>query len=538
MTAARTSSRRTTSRSGDGRGGSSSTTTWDSRDETPAEDASIAFNPADPLESFTNDFGSLQLARTPAAPGTGGSSPRQQVNSLSSYIDASNVYGVTADRAQWLRNADGTLLMPDGYLPKVDARGNAATAPTMDLMGRLAGSKGDAVVAGDVRANENLALTSIQTLFAREHNRIVARLPKSLSGDQKYAFARAVVGAEVQEITYNEFLPSLGVKLAKYRGYNSRVGAGLSNEFATVGFRAHSMVHGEFELDFEGGEYTPAQLTAFAAQGIAVTNTDADHSLKVPLSVAFGNPNLLPEVGLGAVLAGLGGEREYRNDEQIDNTMRSVLFEVPKPGTTDPTACQTPVVDPRCFSGVADLAADDIQRGRDHGMPSYNAMRRAYGLPAVQSFTQLTGEATDAFPDGLTMNDPHILDFVQVRDGAGNIVDPASPDANEDGVSGIRRTTLAARLKAIYGTVDNVDAFVGMASEPHLPGTEFGPLQLAMWKEQFTRLRDADRFFYRNDPALETMARRYGVGVQGKLADIIRLNTGVTVGTDVFHAAP
>ena len=42
-----------------------------------------------------------------------------------------------------------------------------------------------------------------------------------------------------------------------------------------------------------------------------------------------------------------------------------------------------------------------------------------------------------------------------------------------------------------------------MVAEPHVPGTEFGELQLAIWKQQFQALRDGDRFFYANDPALQ-----------------------------------
>ena len=102
---------------------------------------------------------------------------------------------------------------------------------------------------------------------------------------------------------------------------------------------------------------------------------------------------------------------------------------------------------------------------------------------------------------------------------------------------GIRRTTLAARLKAIYGSVDNVDAFVGMIAEPHLSGTEFGELQLAIWKQQFTALRDGDRFFYLNDPALKDIERALRHRLSAPLAELIALNTGVTVQADVFHAA-
>jgi hypothetical protein len=515
------------------------------RNETPAESVPVPFNSSDPQESFTNDTGTIAFNRTPAAPGTGDTSARQQVNTLSSYIDASNVYGVTAARLDWLRNGsvDGnpsnnsaTLLLPDGYLPKVTARGHPSTAPAMGRFGQELGNPNDTVVTGDVRANENLALTAIQTLFAREHNRIVAELPKSLTPQTKFQIARRVVGAEVEYITYTQFLPALGVQLAPYRGYNKNVNPGITDEFATVGFRAHSMVHGEFDVSFFDGQYSAPQLAAFAAAGIVVTDNISQHTLTIPLSVAFGNPDLVQQIGLGPVLAALGGEREYKNDEQIDNTMRSVLFEVPKPGTTDPAACQTPVVDPQCFSDVADLGVDDIMRGRDHGMPSYNALRKAYGLAPKNSFTAITGESTDILGAGLTINDPHILDFIQLRDRNGKLIDPASPGAQENAVSGIRRTTLASRLRAIYGSVDKIDAFVGMMSERHLPGAEFGELQLAIWKDQFQKLRDGDKFFYLSDNVLSAIMTSYGVNFRHTLADIIHLNTGEAVAHDVFHA--
>ena len=81
------------------------------------------------------------------------------------------------------------------------------------------------MVAGDVRANENIALTATHTLFAREHNRIVALLPSSLTEEEKFQIARRVVIAEQQYITYNEFLPALGVALPRYTGYKTNVNA-------------------------------------------------------------------------------------------------------------------------------------------------------------------------------------------------------------------------------------------------------------------------------------------------------------------------
>ena len=102
----------------------------------------------------------------------------------------------------------------------------------------------------------------------------------------------------------------------------------------------------------------------------------------------------------------------------------------------------------------------------------------------------------------------------------------------------MRRTTLAARLKGDLrpGNVNKVDAFVGMLAEQHVRGTEFGELQLAIWTKQFKALRDGDRFFYLNDPFLETIREQYGIDYRLTLADVIELNTGESVDPNVFKA--
>ncbi|MEV4514954.1 peroxidase family protein [Dactylosporangium sp. NPDC049525] len=497
--------------------------------------ADIPFNAADPMESFSNDLGVIPFTRTAAAPGTGVTNPRQQVNTVSSYIDAWAVYGGTDARLDWLRdgsqdgnpdNNNATLLMPGGYLPRRDSRGNPGAAPAMQVDGRLLGNPNKAVVAGDVRANENIALTATQTLFAREHNRIVGLLPASLSQQDKFQIARAVVIAEQQYITYTEFLPAMGVTLPAYQGYDSSVDPSVSNEFATVGYRAHSQIHGEIEVDTNASRYTAATLAAIEAQGAEVTVDGADAEIGVPLNVAFFNPDLVPMLQLGPLLKGIGGESEYRNDEMIDNQLRSVLFQVPVGG--NPACLDGPEL-PQCFDGVVDLGAIDLQRGRDHGMPTYNQMRAAYGLPAKTSFTAITGEATDAFPadplltPGHEIDDPNSLDIVALFDIDGN---PTTVEA-DNATRVVRRTTLAARLKAIYGSVGSLDAFTGMLAERHLAGSEFGELQQAIWREQFAALRDGDRFFYANDPLQAAIRSEFGIDFHTSLSQLIARNTDI-----------
>jgi hypothetical protein len=494
----------------------------------------IPFNQADPLEDFENNLGSLGFTRSGAAAGTGNSilNPRQQVNTLSSYIDASLVYGDTAARLEYLREGpvDGNLanngphlLLPGGFLPTAAAR-PGVPAPEMEIDGQLRLNPSRAQIAGDIRANENTGLQAYQTLFAREHNRVVDKLPANLTSEQKFQIARKVVGAEQQFITYNEFLPTLGVPIPAYTGYKSNVNAGIGNEFATVGFRAHSQVHAEFEVPVAPGRYTEAELAAFAAQNIEVIRENGVAvELVIPLNVASFNPDLLNKLGLGEFFGGFG-EKQYSNDEMIDNQLRSVLFKVPGPNAPDPVACfETPATAEGCFQGVVDLGAIDVARQRDHGIPKYNDLRRTFGLPAVTSFTQITGESTESLPPGKTINSPDIMDFVSVQDANGNPLALGDPTA----VKGTRVSTTAARLKAIYGNVNNIDGFAGMVAEKHIAGTEFGQLQQAMWRQQFTALRDGDRFFFQNDPALTAIKNQFGIDFKTTLGVLLARNVGI-----------
>jgi hypothetical protein len=504
----------------------------------------------DPMERFHSTLGVIPAARSAAAPGTGTgrANPRQQIDTLPSYIDASPVYGTSPARLDWLRagpvdgdptNNSPLLLLPGGYLPTRSARGNPTNAPPMEADGRLLANPSQGVVAGDLRTNENLALTATQTLFAREHNRIVSLLPRSLSDEDRFQIARRVVIAEEQYITYQEFLPAMGVALPAYRGYQPWVDTQLSNEFATVGFRAHSQVHGDgFDIEADASRYGPAQLAAFTRAGLTVTQTGKEVRIAVPLGVALFNPQLLQSLQLGPVLQSIGAESQYNNDIEIDNQLRSTMFAVP---TSADASCLNGPTMPACFSIINDLAALDVVRGRDHGIPSYNQVRAAYGLAPKLSFTAVTGERTDRFPAGVTVNDPRSLDVLSLTDIDGNPLEVDNPP-EDAAVHDVRRATVAARLRAVYGSVDRLDAFVGINAEPHVPGTEMGETELAMWTREFTRLRDGDRFFYGNDQGLSYIKRAFGIDFRHSLAQIIEANSELKPGDlnptgDVFLVA-
>jgi hypothetical protein len=492
--------------------------TFGHRSGEPGPPQNVPYDNNDPLERFHSDFSFIPFGRSRPVDGTGVTTPREQVNLLGSYIDGYAVYG-TADRLEWMRegpvdgdmsNNGAKLLLPNGQLPRLDHRGDPRTAPGMD---DAAGTMRErARVAGDVRANENTALLAVQTLFAREHNRIVDRLPASLSEELKFQIARRVVIATQQYITYEQFLPSLGVQLKPYRGYNPNVNATLGNEFATVGYRAHSMLHDDFRFKTDARRYTPQQLDALRARGAVVNVSGNTVEIGLSAGVTSFTPELVDEIQLGGVLQGLGRYAQAANDEQIGELVRSI-----------------PLQPPNGITVIFDIGAIDVERGRDHGMPSYQQLRQTYGLSAKTSFRAITGESSEAFPvdpeltPGNEINDPDSLDFVRLRDAQGRIV----PAGSQNAVSGERRTTVASRLKALYGDVSKLDAFMGMSAEPRVPGTEFGELQLAIWQRQFEALRDGDRFFHGNDPALALIRHKYGIDYRQNLGDVIARNSDV-----------
>ena len=136
----------------------------------------VPFDGSDPLEFFAHSEGTFTMVRSAAVSGTGQSTPREQLNTVSSYLDAWAVYGGTEERLEWLREGpvDGDLsnngarlmLTDSGHLPTASTRGDASTAPVMERVGQLLHSPdadAQVIVAGDVRANENIALTTVQT---------------------------------------------------------------------------------------------------------------------------------------------------------------------------------------------------------------------------------------------------------------------------------------------------------------------------------------------------------------------------------------
>jgi peroxidase len=133
-----------------------------------------------------------------------------------------------------------------------------------------------------------------------------------------------------------------------------------------------------------------------------------------------------------------------------------------------------------------DLIAIDIQRERDLGLGTLNQTRIALGLAPYASFSQLTSD-----------------------------------------------TTVQANLASQFGSIDNVDLFLGGLAENHAPGADVGQTFQAIIADQFTRLRDGDQFWWQNEGFNQQTSNLIS---QTTLADIIERDTGTpALQSDVFY---
>lgn len=138
-----------------------------------------------------------------------------------------------------LRNFyDGKLQMQDDPASANDMLPNADEDSF--LAGDIA-SDNLVYLAGDIRANENPSLLSLNTLFVREHNHRADKLAQEhpdWSDDQLYSAARSIVEYELQQITYNEWLPHLiGDAVSEDTGFDDNVSGETLVEFSIAGFR-------------------------------------------------------------------------------------------------------------------------------------------------------------------------------------------------------------------------------------------------------------------------------------------------------------
>ncbi|XP_065146492.1 myeloperoxidase-like [Paramisgurnus dabryanus] len=396
----------------------------------------------------------------------GSANVREQINSLTAFLDAGQVYGSEDGLAKDLRDLsnDGGLLRVNKqysdngreHLPFTSVNSNMC-ATRRQTLNDTSLTEVPCFTAGDDRVNQNIVITSLHILFMREHNRLARALRilnPSWSSETLYQEARKIVGAYHQVMVVRDYLPHIvgpdtfNRRFGVYPGYNESVDPSIANVFGTAAFRfGHLTIQPMvFRLDehYQNHPQFPS----------------------VPLFEAFFSPwRAIFEGGIDPLLRGLIGQPAKLNtqDHMMVDALREKMF-----------AFISPI--------ASDLASLNLQRSRDHGIPGYNAWRQFCGLSTPENETELA----------VMMNN----------------------------------TKLAHQLVKLYGNPANIDVWLGGVAEPFVPGGRVGPLFACLISMQFQRIREGDRLWWEN-PGVFTKKQRTSLATTS-LARIICDNTGIS----------
>jgi Ca2+-binding RTX toxin-like protein len=201
-------------------------------------------------------------------------------------------------------------------------------------------------ITGDGRTNENVMLTSIHTIWARNHNFWVDKIKAETGGRwteaEYFEAARMMNISEYQQVVFTEFATAMAGPLGDdddgmfdiehgFKGYDPTVDASISVEFAQAAYRfGHSMLNE------------------------TIVYRDANGGLQqISLVEAFLRPDKVGELGVDVLLAGAAAVSHQAIDVDMVNALRNQLVGRP-----------------------LDLAALNIFRGRDMGIAPFNSVRQ------------------------------------------------------------------------------------------------------------------------------------------------------------------
>ena len=312
---------------------------------------------------------------------------------------------------------------------------------------------GGCSIVGDIIADENIALHSMHTLWVREHNRVATKLKQlhdNWDEEKLYQEARKIVIIEWQHVVFNEWVPRIA-DIGNYRGYDYELDPRIINAFATAAFRfGHSLVPNSW-----------SQL-----------NNNYDKLFQnIGLQESFFNIQSINIRGIEPTMLGLVGNQSNSVDDEFAFGLIRKLFV--RPGD----------------SGHMDLTALNIQRGRDHGLPTYGRWREFCKLPAISTF----GELANYMP-----------------------------------------AEVAQKFSNLFDSPADINLYPAGIAENHVTGFQTGPTFKCLFEHQFRGLRDGDRYYYLN-PGVFTPAQRSEL-TKTSMSKIMcnNLNGIVSINKDAF----
>lgn len=367
-------------------------------------------------------------------------SVRTQFNEITHWLDSSNVYGSSIGEMRKLR------LFKDGLLKTSSIPGSDFESLPIQNITACTERIG-CFFAGDERVEENTMLTAIHTFFVREHNRLAREYKKlnpRLNDETIYQEIKRIVNAVYQNIIYSEFLPIVvGKELMKIFDlnvlrrdhllkYHEVLVPNAFNEFVAAAGRMHTQIENHIQLADD-------RLLSVGTRSISTQLFQTSDSF-------FDLDNISRGCLIGSAM---------RHGQSMSTDLNNRLFEniIFKDQSHENN---------NNLGGS--LTALNVQRGREHGIPSYNEYRKLAGLNYAKSFEDLE--------------------------------ENVSPENIE-------------RMKSVYSNVNDVDLFYGAISEDMIEDGLVGRTNADIFARTFHNLKFGDRFYFENG---ENPLTRFNLG--------------------------
>lgn len=374
---------------------------------------------------------------------------KRPVNCLPAAIDLVGVYSAKVMFAELLRTKKDGLLYSQRkkgieYLPKASKLDVMVTLPGVQepTEQKLKKNRKRFFVAGDPRANENKVLTSFHTLFLREHNRLARIVKSRISESEVPAEFFAVRNTTVRAVAYDELIFQFAKRLneAQFQGivaleyFPAMTGRSLVDDGTRP---VSSLFHIATNSPTWSDVFTTAAFrTGHTMVGNVIEQRDAQWKLTKTIELKklfFSKAKLLIKDSIEDVLRGAMMHRAQEIDVNVVFPLRNILFSNVK-GLRE----------------NVDLLALNLQRGRDHGLPSYNVIREKLQLERATAFSDITS------------------------------------DRNLQGL-----------LDSAYnGDVESVEAWVGLMAEDRARRSPMGTTNLNIWIKEFFQVLTGDRFLF------------------------------------------
>lgn len=363
---------------------------------------------------------------------------REQMNTATAYIDMHGMYGNDDKRAKELREFVGGRLL----VSYINGREYPPEYKVYDECSIPKDSPYKCFKVGDDRGNMHIQLLTVHVMFLRFHNLIARRLHSvnpHWNDERIFQEAKRLNTAIYQHIVYAEYLPLvIGPDYMRqhdlwprskgyYHGYSQLIEGASGITASTAAFRIHNIIVGRLGL--------------YQAKGSSSSGIRYVVNKEIQLADTYFEPTLLYNRSvLDGVIEGMMVQPEAKFDRFLTPDVTQKLFHA------------------RNKPYGLDLAAVDIQRGRDVGLSGYNSWLQFCGFTKFVDFDDMTREFDAEF---------------------------------------------ANSLKSIFTNIDDVDLWTAGVHETPIEGALVGKTLACIISIHFARLKRADRFWYENpDPSV------------------------------------